>query len=75
MEAKVFGGANIHQMTAGNHMIGQKNILIAKEILKSYSIPIIAEDTGGNNGRRIMLVSDVHKVLLKYVPNELIGND
>ena len=34
MEAKIFGGANIHKTNTEGQMIGQKNVLIAKEILK-----------------------------------------
>ena len=30
MEAKIFGGANIHKTNSEGQMIGQKNILIAK---------------------------------------------
>ena len=68
MEAKIFGGANIHKTNSEGQMIG-------KEILKKYAIPIRAEDTGGNNGRRIMMVSDANRIMLKYVQNEMMNND
>jgi len=66
IEAKVFGGANINVTNLEHMMIGKKNILIAKEILKEYNIRITAEDTGGNAGRRIMMRSDTGKVMMKY---------
>ena len=47
-------------------MIGQKNILVAKEILKEYKISIVAEDVGGQNGRKIQFDLERGKVLLKY---------
>lgn len=72
MEAKIFGGANIHRTNSEGQLIGQKNVLIAKEILKQYSIPLRAEDTGGNNGRRIMMISDANRIILKYVQNEIM---
>ncbi|AHJ13972.1 MULTISPECIES: chemotaxis protein CheD [Sulfurospirillum] len=72
MEAKIFGGANIHRTNSEGQLIGQKNVLIAKEILRHYSIPIRAEDTGGNNGRRIMMISDANRIILKYVQNEIM---
>lgn len=75
MEAKIFGGANIHKTNTEGQMIGQKNVSIAKEILRQYKIPIRAEDTGGNNGRRIMMLSDSNRIMLKYVQNEIMGND
>lgn len=75
MEAKIFGGANIHKTNSEGQMIGQKNVLIAKEILRAHGICIKAEDTGGNNGRRIMMISDANRIMLKYVQNEMMGND
>jgi chemotaxis protein CheD len=72
MEAKIFGGANIHRANSEGQLIGQKNVLIAKEILRQWNIPIRAEDTGGNNGRRIMMISDANRVILKYVQNEIM---
>lgn len=66
MEAKIFGGANVINVSSEAMMIGRKNIVIAKEILKEYNIPIIAEDIAGNKGRRIMMRSDTGKIFLKY---------
>ncbi|MCV6607792.1 MAG: chemotaxis protein CheD [Campylobacterales bacterium] len=66
IEAKVFGGANISDTKLDHMMVGKKNIIIAKEILKEYRIPVTAEDTGGNRGRRILLKSDSGKILLRY---------
>lgn len=66
IEAKIFGGANINMTTHEHMMIGKKNTLIAKELLQQYRIRISAEDTGGVNGRRIMMVSDTGKVMLRY---------
>jgi len=69
IEAKLFGGANIIDVTHTDMMIGRKNILIAKEILRDYKIPIVAQDVGGEKGRRIMMRSDTGKVFLKYTKN------
>lgn len=66
IEAKLFGGANINITNNENMMIGKKNVIIAKEILRQYNIKVLAEDTGGNSGRRIMLRSDCGKVSLRY---------
>ncbi len=66
MEAKLFGGANINDTKLENMMIGKKNVLIAKELLKQSGIPIVAEDTGGTVGRRILMHSDLGKVLMRY---------
>ncbi|MDO8453008.1 MAG: chemotaxis protein CheD [Sulfurimonas sp.] len=68
MEAKVFGGANVIDTIAQeNMMVGRKNIIIAKEILNEYKIPIVAQDVGGAQGRRILMVSNSGKIMLKYI--------
>jgi len=69
IKAKIFGGANVIDVGSENIMVGRKNILIAKEILREYGIKIIAHDVGGNKGRRIMMQSDTGKIFLKYIQN------
>lgn len=66
MEAKIFGGASLNIGASETMMIGEKNILVAKEILKEYRIPIIAEDVGGQTGRKIQFNLERGKVLMKY---------
>ncbi|MCK9371561.1 MAG: chemotaxis protein CheD [Sulfuricurvum sp.] len=68
MEAKVFGGASLNVGPLSNTMmIGEKNIMVAKEILHEYKIPIAAQDVGGRNGRKIQFDLERGKILLKYV--------
>jgi chemotaxis protein CheD len=66
LQAKIFGGASMNISASDGLMIGQKNILVAKEILKEYKIAIVAEDVGGQNGRKIQFNLEGGKVLLKY---------
>ncbi len=66
MEAKIFGGASMNIGVNDSMMIGQKNILVAKEILNEYKIAIVAQDVGGENGRKIQFDLQRGKVLLKY---------
>ncbi|MGD9716460.1 MAG: chemotaxis protein CheD [Sulfuricurvum sp.] len=66
MEAKIFGGASMNIGGSEAMLIGQKNILVAREILGEYRIGIIAEDVGGVNGRKIQFDLERGKVLLKY---------
>ena len=73
MEAKLFGGANVIEVRSEDLMVGRKNILIAKEILADYKIPIVAQDVGGEKGRRIMMISDTGKILMKYTQREKRG--
>lgn len=55
LRAKIAGGAQMFQFTSAKNTmrIGPRNVEAVKEYLKKYSIPIIAEDTGGNSGRTI----------------------
>ena len=66
IEAKIFGGANVIEVKQEEMMIGKKNIIIAKEVLREYNIKITAHDVGGSKGRRIMMRSDTGKIFLKY---------
>ena len=67
LEAKIFGGANVINVSQKDMMIGRKNILIAKEILREYGIKILAQDIGGTRGRKILMKSDTGKIFLKYI--------
>ncbi|MDD5160092.1 MAG: chemotaxis protein CheD [Sulfuricurvum sp.] len=66
LQAKIFGGASLNMGISDAMMIGQKNILVAKEILREYNIVLVAEDVGGQNGRKIQFDLERGKVLLKY---------
>jgi len=66
LEAKIFGGASMNIGKSEAMMIGEKNVLVAREILKEYRIPIVAEDIGGQSGRKIQFDLERGKVLMKY---------
>lgn len=66
MQAKIFGGASLNIKTTSNMMIGEKNIMVAREILQEYRIAIVAEDVGEKQGRKIQFNLEEGKVLLKY---------
>lgn len=69
LEAKIFGGANMFkalQEYAGES-IGQRNISAAREILSELSIPLRAEDVGGNFGRTLYFNLDSGKVTVKSI--------
>ena len=62
--AKVFGGAN--QMNSSMD-IGSRNIEIAKEVLAHYGITIIAENVGGNVGRKLKYNTGTGQVMMKFL--------
>lgn len=53
--AKIAGGAKMFAHRSNNSMlnVGEQNIVKAKEMLKGWKIPILAEDTGNEYGRTI----------------------
>ncbi len=70
MKAKVFGGAEIIATSNNQFMIGERNILIAKEILREENIPIISSSTGGKFGRKLLFNTETGEVRQKYVGNK-----
>ncbi|MCD5322707.1 MULTISPECIES: chemotaxis protein CheD [Pontibacillus] len=53
-KAKLAGGAQMFQFSNNDMMrIGPRNLEAVKKQLKSCSIPVVAEDCGGSNGRTI----------------------
>ncbi|SDJ01411.1 chemotaxis protein CheD [Salimicrobium halophilum] len=55
MKAMIAGGAQMFQSKSANEMmrIGPRNVEAVKKELSSRGIPLVAEDTGGTNGRTI----------------------
>ncbi len=64
MVAKVFGGAN--QMNT-SLKIGDQNIEIARQTLSNYGIKIIAENVGGEVGRKLRYNTGTGQVMMKFL--------
>lgn len=58
--AKIAGGSQMFNFNSNNDIlrIGERNVKATKEKLSELKIKIIAEDTGGNFGRTIILSSN-----------------
>lgn len=69
LEAKIFGGANMFEALQewAGESIGQRNIGCARETLSELSIPVMAEDVGGNFGRTLVFDLESGKVAVKSV--------
>jgi chemotaxis protein CheD len=52
--AKVFGGANVTWIDSGPYNVGERNIIVANERLGHHKIPIIAMETGGDRGFKVI---------------------
>lgn len=69
LKAKIAGGAEMFKFSSKNKMmrIGPRNVDAVKKELKKYSIPLIAEDTGGSSGRTIEFCPETGKLMIRTV--------
>ncbi|AWK50911.1 chemotaxis protein CheD [Clostridium beijerinckii] len=67
--AKIAGGASMFNFSDKSIIsdIGKRNAEAVKKTLKDKLIPIVAEETGGNKGRTMILQASDGKVILKVV--------
>lgn len=64
MEAKIFGGAAINFNDYFD--IGEQNVFVACDILADHGIRVVASDTGGNQGRKVIFNSNDGSVYVWY---------
>lgn len=69
IQAKVFGGGEVIKTSINHFNIGNRNIEIAHSILKDFKIPIISENTGGKQGRKILMNTTTGEIRMKFIPN------
>lgn len=67
IRAKMAGGARMFRASGPDWEIGERNVEMAKKTLISRHIPIIAEDTGSNYGRTLMLYADDARLEIRTV--------
>ena len=53
--------------------IGERNIMVAEEMLSELNIPIVGRSTGGKNGRKIIFNTHTGEVLQCYIKNSMGG--
>jgi chemotaxis protein CheD len=77
MVAKVFGGGEvIYNDGIGRPLgrgVGKKNLEIAESMLNAIGIPIIAKDTGGRDGRKILFRTDTGQVTVRKLHIEKLN--
>lgn len=69
LRAKVFGGACVLDAfgRADGEHLGARNVRVALEALRAEGIPVLAEDTGGRRGRRLVFTTDDGAALLRLI--------
>jgi len=63
IEAQIFGGGEFVGAIIGGN-IGQKNIKMARKILKRNGIKVVSEDVGGLKGRRLIFHTGTNEALV-----------
>jgi chemotaxis protein CheD len=67
LEARVAGGALILRMSEV-FFVGEKNILVADQVLAERGIRVLERVVGGERGRRMILDSDTGAVQIAFIP-------
>ena len=65
--SKVFGGGEVIQNMNAHFNVGQRNVLVAQEMLNDLKIRIAAQSTGGKQGRKIIFNTSTGEVIQRYV--------
>jgi chemotaxis protein CheD len=70
--AKIVGGASMFQVADKSRFnIGEQNVESVKRVLKDHGIPILAEVTGGNVGRTMIVSLDDFAITIKCARKEV----
>ena len=72
--AKIAGGAQMfsfgNKKSIGN--IGERNVEHTRQVLKNMSIPLLAEDVGGNKGRTVIFDIQEGTVWIRTLGNTVV---
>lgn len=66
-QAKIFGGGHVLKIRESLDGVPQRNIDFVRRFLETEQIPIIKEDVGGYQPRRVLFNTNSGKVFLKYL--------
>ena len=69
LEAKVFGGAHMFRDMPHEYDTGMKNAQNVLTCLQNREVPIVNQDLGGTDTRKIYFHTDTGAVFLKRVEN------
>lgn len=68
-QAKIFGGGHVLNIRESLDGVPQRNIDFVKRFLEAEQIPVVREDLGGFQPRRVLFHTHTGKVFLKYLGN------
>jgi chemotaxis protein CheD len=67
IKAKIFGGGHVIKFRKSDGNVPQANIDFAKKFLELEGIPLLAEDVGGDKGRKIFFFTHTNKALVRRI--------
>ncbi|MBZ0156477.1 MAG: chemotaxis protein CheD [Alphaproteobacteria bacterium] len=73
LQAKVFGGAAVIQASNGLMNVGERNIILAEDMLQEEQIPVVGIDVGGHLGRKLLFHTESGEVFLKKLKGARLG--
>ncbi len=71
LRAKIFGGGEVFWVTNAVMNIGERNIILAQDMLEDEEIPIVSSDVGGKTGRKIIYNTGTGNVLMKKLNKQI----
>jgi chemotaxis protein CheD len=66
-QAKIFGGGHVLKIRESLDGVPQRNIDFVRRFLETEQIPVIKEDVGGYQPRRVLFNTSTGKAFLKYL--------
>jgi chemotaxis protein CheD len=68
LRAKIFGGACVMEaFRSAGRDLGAQNVEVARQLLAAARVGIVAEDVGGNHGRKLVFRTDNGEAIVKRV--------
>ncbi|MHB8623685.1 MAG: chemotaxis protein CheD [Sulfuricaulis sp.] len=68
-QAKIFGGGHVLNIRESLNGVPQQNIDFVRRFLETEQIPVVREDLGGYQPRRVLFHTHTGRVFLKYLGN------
>lgn len=70
LKAKIFGGGEVIETKVKQFFIGERNIVVAREMLAELGIPIISSSVGGKLGRKIIYNTETGEVAHRFIQKQ-----
>jgi len=71
LKAKIFGGGDMLRLSKGVLNVGERNIILARDMLKQEGIAIVGSDVGGPTGRKIIFNTYSGEILMKRLNKQI----